>query len=328
MTTGALDRFAVLGVLCLLAATPDAIAQGARDAFPTRPIRMVVPYAPGGSATLVARYIANKVAENLGVSVIVDNRGGGNGKIGAEAVSRSNPDGHTVLFGETGSMAINLWLMDRAGSHTLKDFVAIGQVVTLENILVAHPSAGVKNLKELVAKATAAPVIYGSSGTGTVGHLAMELLRSTLNVKLTHVPYKGGGPAMTDVLGGQIPMLALTVPTAAPHVLSGRLLPVAALSLARTSILPDVPTVGEQGFAPLSVSQWYGFFAPVATPPALVARLHTEFRRAATAPDVAKALTSTGNTVVTGTQEEFAKIVRDDVERWRVVIRDAGVQVN
>jgi tripartite-type tricarboxylate transporter receptor subunit TctC len=312
----------------LIMAFSQALAQGPRETFPQRPLRIVIPYVAGGSATLVARLIANRLSENVGQSVIVDNRGGGSGKIGAEAVAKANADGYTLLFGETGSMAINVWLMDRSGSHPVKDFAALVQVVTLENVLVTHPSTGVKNLRELVAKGASGPLIYGSSGTGTVGHLAMELLKSTLNIKVTHVPYKGGSQAVADLMGGQIPMLVVTVPTAAPHVLSGRFVPLAALSSARTAILPNVPTVAEQGFPPFSVSQWYGFFAPAGTPKALVAYLNAEIRKATEHPDVTKALVAAGNDVATTTSEAFARIVKDDVERWGKVIREAGIQAN
>ena len=316
----------LISVAMLLPA--HAGAQSSRDAFPARPIRIIVPYVAGGSATVVARFIANRLSENFGQSVIVDNRGGGNGKIGADAVAKAAPDGYNLLFGETGSMAINVWLMDRTGSHPIKDFVAVGQVVTLENALVTHPSFGVKNLPELVAKGASGPLIYGSSGTGTVGHLAMELLKKTLNIRVTHIPYKGGSQAVTDLLGGQIPMLVITVPTAAPHVLSGRFTALAALSQTRTAILPDVPTVAEQGYPPFSVSQWYGFFAPAGTPKKLVAFLNAEIRKAVNSPAVTKALIAAGNDVATNSPEAFAKIVQDDVERWRIVIRDAGIQAN
>jgi tripartite-type tricarboxylate transporter receptor subunit TctC len=181
-------------------------------------------------------------------------------------------------------MAINVWLMDRTGSHPVKDFAAVGQVVTFENVLVTHPSFGVKNPRELVAKGASGPLIYGPSGSGTVGHLAMELLKTTLNIKVTHVPYKGGSQAVTDLLGGQIPMLVVTVPTAAPYVLSGRFVPLAALSSSRTAILPNVPTVAEQGYPPFSVSQWYGFFAPAGTPKKIVAFLNAEIRKRSSIP--------------------------------------------
>jgi tripartite-type tricarboxylate transporter receptor subunit TctC len=316
------------GVVVLLLSLSLAYAQSGRDAFPSRPLRIVIPYVAGGSATLVARLIANRLSDNIGQSVIVDNRGGGSGKIGAEAVSKAMPDGYTLLFGETGSMAINVWLMDRAGSHPVKDFVAIGQVVTLENVLVTHPLFGVKNLHELVVKGASGPLIYGSSGTGTVGHLAMELLKSTLKIKVTHVPYKGGSQAVADLMGGQIPMLVVTVPTAAPHVLSGRFIPLAALSSVRTAILPNVPTVAEQGYPPFAVNQWYGYFAPAGTPKKIVAYLNAEIRKATEQPEVMKALIAAGNDVATTTSEAFAKIVADDVERWGKVIREAGIQAN
>lgn len=318
----------VIAILLSALMVPSAFAQSGREVFPSRPLRVIIPYVAGGSATLVARFIANRLSENIGQSVIVDNRGGGSGKIGAEAVAKASPDGYTLMFGETGSMAINVWLMDRTGSHPLKDFVAVGQVVTLENVLVTHPSFGVKNLRELVAKGAAGPMVYGSSGTGTVGHLAMELLKSTINVKLTHVPYKGGAQAVADLLGGQIPMLAITVPSAVPHVQSGRFVPLSALSLKRTAVLPDVPTVAEQGFPPFSVSQWYGFFAPAGTPKKTVAYLHAEISKAVNAPDVTKALIASGNDIAIKSPEAFAKIVKDDVERWGTVIRDAGIQAN
>ncbi len=319
---------AFAGVAALVLPLSDATAQQRADAFPNRPIRMILPYVAGGSLTVVGRHIANRLSENTGQSVIVDNRGGASGKIGAEAAAKANPDGYTLLLGESGSMAINVWLMDRTGSHPLKDFVAVGQVVTLENVLVAHPSAGVKNLREVVAKANSAPLVYGSSGAGTVGHLAMEVLRMALNVKATHVPYKGGSQAMADVLGGQIPMLALTVPTAAPHVLSGRLYGIAALGARRTAILPDVPTVAEQGYAPITITHWYGFFAPAATPKDIVARLNAEIRKAIASPEVTKGLIAAGSDIAVTSPAEFAKTVAEDVERWRKVVQAAGLQSN
>ena len=324
-------RKAALGAVAaaaLLIPISAAHAQARADNYPNRPIRMILPYVAGGSLTVVGRHIANKLSENTGQSVIVDNRGGASGKIGAEAAAKANPDGYTLLLGESGSMAINMWLMDRTGSHPLKDFVAVAQVVTLENILIAHPSGGIRNLKELVTKANAGPLVYGSSGTGTVGHLAMEVLRMALNIKVTHIPYKGGGQAITDVLGGQIPLLALTVPTAAPHVLSGRLVGVAALGANRTSILPDVPTVAEQGYSPINITHWYGFFAPSGTPKEIVARLNAEIRRAVAAPEVTKGLLSAGGDIAVTSADEFQKIVRDDVERWRKVVQAAGLQAN
>ena len=319
---------ALTAAVALAAPFSAAAAQSGADSFPNRPIRMILPYVAGGSLTVVGRHIANKLSENTGQSVIVDNRGGASGKIGAEAAAKANADGYTLLLGESGSMAINVWLMDRTGSHPLKDFVAVAQVVTLENVLVAHPSAGVKNLRELVAKANTAPLVYGSSGAGTVGHLAMEVLRMALNVKATHVPYKGGSQAMADVLGGQIPLLALTVPTAAPHVLSGRLYGIAALGASRTAILPDVPTVAEQGYAPIAITHWYGFFAPIGTPKPVVARLNAEIRKAVAAPEVTKGLIAAGSDIAVTSPEEFAKTVAEDVERWRRVVQAAGLQAN
>ncbi len=317
-----------LGMAALLALPSHAASRDAGDAFPNRPIRMILPYVAGGSLTLVGRLIANKLSENLGQSIIVDNRGGGSGKIGAEAAAKATPDGYTLLLGESGSMAINVWLMDRTGSHPLKDFVAVAQVVTLQNVLVAHPSAGIKNLRELVAKAASGPLIYGSSGTGTVGHLAMEVLRTNLNFKATHVPYKGGSQATADLMGGQIPMLVLTVPTAAPHVVSGRFVAIAALGAARTAILPDVPTVADQGYAPMSITHWFGFFAPAGTPKPIVARLNAEILKAVASPDVKQGLIAAGSDIAVTSPEDFAKIVKEDVERWRIVIRDGGIQGN
>ena len=319
---------ALASVTALLVPLSAATAQGRDDSFPSRPIRMILPYVAGGSLTVVGRHIANKLSENTGQSVIVDNRGGASGKIGAEAAAKANPDGYTLLLGESGSMAINVWLMDRTGSHPLKDFVAVAQVVTLENVLVAHPSAGVKNLRELVAKANTSPIVYGSSGAGTVGHLAMEVLRMALNIKATHVPYKGGSQAIADLMGGQIPMLALTVPTAAPHVLSGRLYGIAALGASRTAILPDVPTVAEQGYAPIAITHWYGFFAPAGTPKTIVTRLNAEIRKAVAAPEVTKGLVAAGSDIAVTSPEEFAKTVGEDVERWRKIVQAAGLQPN
>ncbi|GAA4322696.1 tripartite tricarboxylate transporter substrate binding protein [Pigmentiphaga soli] len=287
---------------------------------------MVVSYVAGGSTDMAARTLAKQLGENMGQPVIVENRGGASGKIGAEAVAKAPADGYTLLFGEAGAMSINVWLMDRTGSYPTKDFVAVSQVIDTPVVLVAHPSLGVHNLKELVAKGRQTPLAYGSSGSGTVGHLAMEVLKQSLDLNLTHIPYRGGSQATADLLGGQIPLLAINVPTVAQYVRNGKAIGLAAFSSRRTTTLPDLPTVTEQGYPELALSVWQGVFAPAGTPPGIVARLNAEIHKAVQAPEVREALLAAGNEIVVNSPAEFSGMVSKDIERWGKVTRAAGLQ--
>lgn len=319
-----LRRF--LGFLVALTALTGHLSVRGQG-FPERPIRMVVSYVPGGSTDVAARTLAKRLSQDLGQPVVVENKGGAGGKIGAEAVAKAPADGYTLLFGEAGAMAINVWLMDRKGSHPIADFVAIAQFIDTPVVLVAHPSLGVHNLKDLVAKGKQEQLSYGSSGNGTVGHLAMEVLGQALGLKMMHIPYKGGAPATNDLLGGQIPLLAINVPTVAQHVKSGRAIGITAFSPQRTQTLPQIATVAEQGHPNVSFSVWQGVFAPAGTPPAIVALLSAAINRAIQAPEVREAMLSAGNEVVSGSQKEFADLVRKDVDRWGAVISRAGIKV-
>jgi len=300
----------------------------AAQAYPNHPIRMIVPYVPGGSTDAVARIVALELGRELGQSIVVENRGGAGGKIGIDYVAKSAPDGYTLLFTDSGSMIVNAWLFDRTGSNPIKDFASIGRITVMENVLVAHPAAGLKNLADVVRKAQAGPMNYGSSGVGTLGHLAMVLLGRSLNIELTHVPYKGGAPVTNALLGGQIPMAALTVPTAAPYIQGGQFIAVAALSDHRTPILPGVPTVAEQGYPGVSAALWQGLYAPAGTPADIVARLNTQLRAIAATPEVRRRLEAAGNQVAGDLDlEQTAGLVKQDYEKWGGIIKEMGITV-
>ncbi|GAA5234067.1 tripartite tricarboxylate transporter substrate binding protein [Verticiella sediminum] len=319
----AVRRAVVLACLCAFAAGPAAAAS-----YPERPIRMIVPYAAGGSTDNVARIVADGMSRNLGQTIAVENRGGAGGKLGIDAVAHAAPDGYTLLFTDSGAMLVNAWLFDRAGSNPVDDFETVGQITVMQNVLVAHPSAQLATLTDLVALAAKQAPIYGSSGTGTLGHLAMEMLRQSLGIELVHVPYKGGAPVTNDLLGGQIPMAALTVPTAAPHIKSGKVVPIAALSEHRTPALPDVPTVAEQGYKGVSAALWQGMYAPAGTPAETLQVLNRALNAVAADQAARERLVNAGNEVTGNlTLEQAAGLVKAEYEQWGVQIRTLGLSV-
>lgn len=316
----------ITGAAMLVAAGAFFVSAANAGSYPDRPIRMIVPYAAGGSTDNVARIVGARLSETLGQSVVIENRGGAGGKIGIDMVAKAAPDGYTLLFTESGSMIVNAWLFDRSSSHPVKDFDTIGQITVMQNVLVSHPSAGMSSLRDVIDNSKTQPLSYGSSGTGTLGHLGMEMLNKALKIDALHIPYKGGAPVTNDLLGGQIPMAVLTVPTAAPHIESGKLIPVAALSETRTPILPDVPTVQEQGYAPISATLWQGLYAPAGTPSDILELLNQELNKISTDLHTRELLISAGNEV-TGdlSLEQSANLVRDEYEKWGREIEEIGL---
>ena len=299
------------------------------DDYPTRPITLIVPFPPGGSTTVMARNVADKMSATLGQPVVVENRGGAGGTIGTRSVAKAAPDGYTILLSYTATMAIAPSMNVNAGYDPRKDFVPIGMIGFAPNVLVVHPSLPVHSVAELIAyaKAAPAPVQYGSPGVGTVNHLAGEYLASETGVKLQHVPYKGNGPAMGDLLGGHIPMMFVPIPVALGNVKAGTLRGLAITTAKRSGLLPDLPTLAESGVPGFDVALRYGLMAPTGTPPAVIARLNRELNAALATEDVKQRLATEGAEALPGTPEAYAADVDADEKKWSGLVKKLGIKV-
>ena len=311
-----------------IAAAALFLAAGLAQAqpYPAKPVKIIVPFAVGGIADTFGRVIAQKLTEAWGQPVVVENRAGAGGNIGADLVAKSPPDGYTMVIGNIGTHAINPFLMKAVPFDPLRDFAPIAHVMDAEGLLVVNANVPAKSVPELVALAKSQPgkLSYASGGMGTTSHLAGELFKSMAGVDIVHVPYKGNAPAITDVLGGQVQMIFATMPTVLPHVKGGRLRAIAVLGPARTAAI-DVPTIGEsvQGFA---VSNWIGLFAPAGTPHDIVARWNAEVQKIMTSPDVQKRLEAEGAKFIPTTPESFAAFQKAESAKWAKAIRDAGIK--
>jgi len=300
----------------------------AAQTYPSKPVRVLVGFAAGASTDQLARVVSAKLSERLGQPVIVENRAGAGGSIAANEVAKAAPDGHTLILGEPGGMAVAPAMMKSLPYDPRKDFTPIGQVISITFLLVANPSFPAKKFADLKGLAAGKTLPYGSAGTGTTQHLAIELLKKTSGLPFEHVAYKGGAPALNDLLGGQIPLLVITAGTILPHVKAGKVHPLVTLNAERSKFFPDLPTVRESGYPDYAIDGWQGFFAPAGTPHPIVTRLNGEIRKIMEMPDVVQTLVNAGNEIVTGTPEAFAKQVREDIERWSKVVRDTGISPN
>jgi tripartite-type tricarboxylate transporter receptor subunit TctC len=296
------------------------------QAYPARPVTLVVPYPPGGSADILARLVGQQLGTRLGQPLIVENKGGAGTAIGAKAVAQAAPDGYTLLLGTVSSQAINP-AMNKVGYDPTKDFLAVSPVAAIPFVLVANPSLQARSVADVIAMAKAQPgkLAYASAGPGTSNHLAGELLASRAKIKLLHVPYKGSAPALTDVVGGQVPLMFDLITTSLPMLQAGKVKALAVTSRTRSTLLPDVPTVSESALADYEVSAWFGVFAPVGTPQAIVSRLNTELTAILQAPDMQKRLRDMGAEAQTGTPEAYTRYVRDEAKKWSGVVRQAGL---
>jgi tripartite-type tricarboxylate transporter receptor subunit TctC len=296
------------------------------QAWPNKPIRIVVPFATGGIADTFARAIGQRLNEAYGQPVLVENRTGAGGNIGAEAVARSAPDGYTLVMGNIGTHALNVSLFKSLPFDPVRDFAPVALVLEADGLLVVHPSVPAANVAELVALARASPgkLAYGSGGLGTTSHLAGELLKYLARVDITHVPYKGNVPAITDVLGGQVQMVFATMPTVLPHVKAGKLRALASLRMQRTRALPDLPTIAETlpGF---DANNWIALFAPAGTPPAVVRSLNAEVAKTMGTPEMRARLETAGATFTPMPPDQFAEFVRREVADWGKLIRAANI---
>ncbi len=295
--------------------------------FPAKPIRIVVPFTPGGPNDILARMIGQRYTAAWGQQTIVDNRPGGGTVIGTDIVAKAAPDGYTLLMVST-SHAANPSLMPKLPFDTLRDFASVGQAVSSPNVLVVHPSIPVRNTRDLInlAKARPGQITFASGGSGAATHLAGELLKIMGGVEMTHIPYKGAGPATIDLISGQVTWMFGTILPTLPHVRAGKLRALAVSGKERAAVLPDVPTVAEHvpGF---EASSWYGVFAPAATPADVIAKLNQEMARALTPTDVRQRLASEGTEVVAGNPEDFMTLFRTEAAKWARVIKQSGIRL-
>ena len=310
-------------LIALLAAPSMAAAQ----AYPSKPIRLVVPYPPGGGADNVARVFSQKLAEALGQQIVIDNRGGAAGIIGAEIVAKSPPDGYTLLD-DSSSRAVNPAL-HKLPFDTIKDFAPIGMIVINPNILVVHPSLPVATVRDLIRLARERPgqIIFASSGIGSAPHMAAELFKYLAKVNMLHVPYKGGGPALADLIGGHVQLLFPNIASGLPHVKSGKLKGIAVTSKKRSRAAPHLPTVDESGLPGFEIQEWNALFAPAGTPQPIIARLNAELQKVLALPEVRNRLFEMGAEAAPGTPGELDAYVKSELEKWAKVVRDVGIKV-
>ncbi len=319
-------RAALLALASVMTAAP-MFAQ-AQSAYPDKPVRFVVPYPPGGGTDVIARIVQGKFQQLLGQTIIIENRGGSGGSIGTDVAAKSAPDGYSVLF-TLSSHTINPAIFPKLPFDTLKDFEPVGTVASLPQILVVLPNFPAKNVTELIALAKSKPeqLQFASVGNGSPSHLAGELLNLRAGTKITHIPYKGGGPAINDVLGGQVPMLWVSIPAAAQFVKTGKLRALGVSTIKRSAAFPDVPTVQEQGVADFEVDSWYAMFVPAKTPKPVIERLNKALNQVVADPEVRERLLGQGSEGVGGTPDALGKVVHAEMAKWAKLVKDANIKM-
>jgi tripartite-type tricarboxylate transporter receptor subunit TctC len=315
----------------LLAAITASLAPAAFAAapYPTKPIRIIVAYTPAGTTDILARLVGQKLSENWGQPVIVENRAGAAGNIGTEVAAKATPDGYTLIMGTAGTHAINVSLYRKLNWHPVKDFAPVSLIAMVPNIMVVNNALPFKNVKDLIAYARANPgkLSYGSPGNGSTAHLSMELFKSMTGTKLVHIPYKGSAGVLADVMGGQIAVTIDNMPVYLPHVKSGKIRALAVSPAKRSTAAPDIPTIAESGVPGYDSGAWFGLLAPAGTPKDIVGKLSTETARILKLPDVHKRVSELGAEPVGSTPEEFAALIKSDIAKWARVIKDANVEL-
>jgi tripartite-type tricarboxylate transporter receptor subunit TctC len=320
-----MGRFSWLA--CLAALAGNAAAQAP---YPARPLTMVVGFAPGGGTDTASRIIAKKLSDNLGQPVLVENKAGAGGNIATDLVAKAAPDGYTILLASVGSMAITPHMLPKPPYDPLRDLAPVTMAVVFPNVLVVHPSVKATTLAEFVALAKAKPgtINYGSSGIGNAGHLAGELFRSFAKIDIVHVPYKGGGPATTDLLGGQIGAIFSTPSSVVGHIRAGKIRALATTGAQRSQAMPEVPTIAESGYPGYEATNWYAYVTPAKTPKEIIARLNQELVKVLGVPDVRDQLHHHGFEPQPGTPEALAKYMEREYATWGRVVRDAKITAN
>jgi tripartite-type tricarboxylate transporter receptor subunit TctC len=322
-------RAVCIGAVVLGGITLRPAAVSAQE-FPSKPIRLIVPFPPGGPNDLIARVVGQKLQEILKQQVVIDNRSGAGGALGTDVVAKAPPDGYTIAISSSGALAISISMQEKMPYDTLKHLKPITLVATVPELLVAATSLPAKDLKELIALARAKPgtLNYASSGPGGMPHLAGELLKVAAKIDIVHVPYKGAAPAVNDLLGGQVQMAFFDLPVLLPQVEAGKLRPIAVGGRERAPSLKNVPTTAELGYPQVVAENWYGMVAPIATPPAIVARLNQATAEALRDPGVKEKLSSQGLTLIGNTPDEFTAYIRAEIEKWAKVAKAAGLVAN
>ncbi len=324
-----IDRLSAKVIVALaLALATIGVARAQPADYPTRPIHFIVSYPPGGPADILARQLARELTERLGESVVIENRGGANGNIGAAAAARAQPDGYT-LFMMTSSHAANMTLYAKPGYGVMRDFAHISNIASYPLLLVVHPELKAASVRELVALAKASPgkLTFASAGSGGGAHLAAELFKTMANVEMLHVPYKGTGPALQAVVGGQVNLMFAGVSAAMPHVASGKLRALGVSSAQRLKVIPDIPTIAESGVPGYELTSWLGVSAPAGTPAAIVAKLNADIRNVVQSPKFSARLEQDGAQPRVTSAEDFSRFVGAEVEKWAKLIHDSGAEI-
>jgi len=319
-------RAGLIGIAAFLAAAAPQFAK-AQD-FPTRPVQIVVAFPPGGPTDFVGRIVADKMTQLLGQRVYVDNKPGANGTLGGADVAKSDPDGYSLFLTTSGAVTVSPHIMPKMPFDTFRDFTPVALVTTVHEVLVVSPQLGVKNVKELVALAKKKPggLTFASTGVGSPPHLAQLLLDAAADVKFLHVPYRGAAPALTDLLGGQVQVVALDIPVVISQIQAGKLVAIGIAGDKRDAVLPDVPTLAEQGYPNTDASNWYALLAPAKTPPAVIAKLNKAVNDALNDPAVHDKLVKTGATPVGGTPEALGTFMKAQYDKWGRIIKENGIK--
>ena len=313
-----------LAIMLAIAASASALAQ----AYPTRPIRLIVPFPPGGAVDSYARVVQQPLSEMLGQPVVIENKAGASGMVGADAVAKAAPDGYTLLLGNIASLAINVGIYPKMAYDPLKDFTPVARTVDVNYVLVVHPSVPVKTVPELIAYAKANPgkLAYGSAGSGSLPHLGTELFKAQTGTDMIHVPYKGGGPMVTDLLGGSIHVVLGDQANLMPHVATGKFRALAVATSKRSPNAPDLPTIAETGLSGFDATAWQGLVGPAGMPPDVVKRLNEALNRVMTIPAVRERLVGGGLDPVGGTPEQFGRFIASEIAKWTKIAKDVGAK--
>jgi tripartite-type tricarboxylate transporter receptor subunit TctC len=315
------------GALAATLAAPSLRAQGA---WPTKPVRFLVPFAPGGTSEIVARSVAAELTKQLGQNVFVENKPGGAGVVAMVEAAKSAPDGHTIILGHVGTLAVNPYMLANQPYDVNKDFVPVTLLAKVPNVFVIHPDVPATNFKEFVAyvKANPGKLSYGSAGNASAGHLAMEYLKLVTGMFITHIPYRGTGPQLTDLLAGRTQASSAGMPALGAHIRSGKLRPIAVGTLQRIAALPDVPTVAEMGYKDFETSQWYGILAPAGTPPDIVKKLQEESLKALKSSAVTERFATDNAVGGGGPPSEFAAFIAREQKIWKEIVRQAQIKAD
>jgi tripartite-type tricarboxylate transporter receptor subunit TctC len=324
----ALRRIAVATLIAAGATVAAAPVSGQQ--YPVRPVRYICPFPAGDGVDLITRIVAGALGETWGQQVIVDNRPGAGGTIGTDMAAKAAPDGYTVLMGVTATLAISPALYTKLPYDNARDFAPVSMIGTAPNVLVVHPSAPPKSVSEFIAYAKANPrkINYGSAGVGTTLHLSMEMFRSMTGIDVVHVPYKGGAPALTDLLGGNVMAMFGAQPLLLPHIKAGKVRALAVSTAARSALLPDVPAVAESGLTGFDVTAWYAMLAPAGVPAPILGKLNTDLVKVLTEPDVRRRFTENGVEAAASTPEQLAAFVKSEEFKWSKVVKDSGARAN